>query len=241
MQHLEQEVKLDVGPEWSLPDLSGVLPGVQEVLLAPLSLEATYYDTVDQRLAQRYITLRYRREIEKAGPRVAQRTGGSPGRAGAAGRAGGAPGRPSPTHVWTVKLPSSVEGAALSRTEVSWTTEKGPFRRDGRGTPAPLPEAAEFVAGVTLGEPLRPVARVVTTRRRSQLRTSDGRVLAEIAHDAVTGTNLVAAQGGGEGSPPVSFTEVEVELADGSALEVLDAVAAKLLAAERGAPRGRAN
>jgi CHAD domain-containing protein len=214
VQHLEQEVKLEVGPDWSLPDLSGALPGAQAIPIAPVDLEATYYDTADQRLTARHITMRYRRESEDAGPK---------GR----GRAR----QVKVAHIWTVKLPSTAEGAALSRTEVSWDAGDGPAG-GGRGAgPAPLADAVQFVAGITLGEPLRPIARLVTARRRTEVRTSDGRVLAEIDHDTVTGTNLVPPPGGGEPGPPVSFTEVEVELAEGSALEVLDAVASKLVAA----------
>lgn len=214
MQHLEQEVKLEVGPDWSLPDLSGALPGAQAIPVAPVDLEATYYDTADQRLTARHITMRYRRESEDAGPR---------------GRGQGR--QVTVAHIWTVKLPSRVEGAALSRTEVSWEAGDGPAGSRRGTAPTPLADAVQFVAGITLGEPLRPIARLVTARRRTELRTSDGRVLAEIDHDTVTGTNLVPSPGGGEPGPPVSFTEVEVELAEGSALEVLDAIASNLVAA----------
>jgi CHAD domain-containing protein len=158
--------------------------------------------------------MRYRRETE----------------AGVPGGRGGKP-RPTVAHIWTVKLPSEIEGATLSRTEVNWDADDGPDGAEEARALPPLPDAAQSVAGITLGEPLAPIANLVTTRQRSQLRTSDGRVLAEIAHDTVTGTNLLPLPDGTEERPAVCFTEVEVELAEGSALEVLDAVAARLVAA----------
>jgi len=295
VQHLEQEAKLAVGPGWTLPDLSGVLPGAQVVPLPPLHLEATYYDTAGLRLLKRHVTFRYRWEHEGASRRG---------------------GQPSVTGTWTVKLPSSVENAVLSRTEVTWDVPAqrtgdrsarpadsarsgGPARtparrtspaakargtmsrgvvkgngsggRSARGTaghgaraaaPQPLKAAADLLSALALGEQLRPVAHITTQRQRSQLRTSDGRPLAEVAYDTVTGTVLTArtadlaataataasaarpagrpagaartARAAGPGrwrasDPPVSFTEVEVELAEGSSLEVLDAITARLI------------
>ena len=108
VQQLEQEVKLEVEPEWGLPDLTGLFPGVKAVPLPVLSLDAVYYDTAGSRLARRHITLRFRREV-------------------AAGHAEG---------TWTVKLPSSApsDGTVLMRTEVTWPeAEVG----DGTGTVAP--------------------------------------------------------------------------------------------------------
>ena len=71
MQQLEQEVKLDPNPGWSLPDLSGILPGVEVHALADVALETTYYDTADLRLARHHLTLRFRRQTELVtGPRA---------------------------------------------------------------------------------------------------------------------------------------------------------------------------
>ena len=64
MQQLEQEVKLDPSPGWSLPELSGILPGVQLEALPDVALETTYYDTADLRLARYNLTLRFRRQTE---------------------------------------------------------------------------------------------------------------------------------------------------------------------------------
>ena len=69
LQQLEQEVKLETSPGWSLPDLSGVLPGVKAVPLRDLALDATYYDTSDLHLARHKVTLRFRRETEVTGER----------------------------------------------------------------------------------------------------------------------------------------------------------------------------
>ncbi|HTV11073.1 MAG TPA: CYTH and CHAD domain-containing protein [Acidimicrobiales bacterium] len=206
MRHLEQEVKLEVGPGWTLPDLSGAMPGVRVVQLAPLDLEATYYDTADLSLGARQVTFRYRQE--RSNPAQRRRAGGAASS--------------QVSHVWTVKLPSSLDGGVLTRTEVSW---EAPKPRSG----APLADAVQLLAGVTLGAPLRPIARLSTKRQRSELRTSDGRVLAEVDHDSVTGTSLLLPKRRGRPAPAVTFTEVEVELADGSALEVLEALSARLI------------
>ncbi|HTW07880.1 MAG TPA: CHAD domain-containing protein [Acidimicrobiales bacterium] len=241
MQHLEQEVKLEVGPGWSLPDLAGLLPGAHAVHLAPLALDATYYDTPDRRLDAQHVTLRYREERElpdEAGTRPARAArakslardavAASAARSGTSGAL---------ARTWTVKLPTEVSGSTLARNEVNW--ELGVDRRPAGRRPArasapvsPPPETAQLVSGITLGNPLVPIARLETLRRRAQLRTSDGRTLAEIAHDTVTGTTL-AGQAGRRPRPsaPVTFTEVEVELAEGSALEVLDAIAGRLIGA----------
>jgi CHAD domain-containing protein len=88
------------------------------------------------------------------------------------------------------------------------------------------------------------VAELKTVRERTELRTSDGRSLAEIDRDSVTGRALPpSAAGTGAGTvggagtsgtagtaadQEVRFVEVEIELAEGSSQEVLDAVAHRL-------------
>ena len=131
MQHLEQEVKLEVEPGWALPDLTGLFPGVRAVPLPALSLDAIYYDTAGSHLARRHITLRFRREAEAD-------------HVGAAG-AGDGPA----TGIWTIKLPSSTpsDGTVLVRTELTWpaaeatgdarATGRSPPARDGAARPAP--------------------------------------------------------------------------------------------------------
>jgi len=241
MQQLEQEVKLDIGTDWSLPDLSGVLPGVRAHPMPDLALETTYFDTPDLRLARRHVTVRFRRETE-AVPRSRRRGNGPPPQA-------------RTSEVWTVKLPSSSDGALLSRTEFTWvvpTTRPastssrpasasggplsassgpksasiGPSARNPHGLPRTVhPEAAAFVHAIALGRPLVAVAHLVTTRQRTELRTSDGRRLAEIDHDIVSGKAFATEERGlGADRGEVRFSEVEVELAEGSSLEILEAV-----------------
>ena len=230
MQQLEQEVKLDPSPGWSLPELSGILPGIEVHALADVALETTYYDTADLRLARHHLTLRFRRQTElvPGARRVEER---------------------STTEVWTVKLPSSSDSTVLARTEVTWPAEgsgaTATGRRGGRRPRATgrglqssdyefekvHPEAAHFVQAAALGRPLEPVAHLSSIRRRTELRTSDGRPLAEVDEDTITGRDLLASQERrfrhGD-TPDVRFREVEVELAEGSALEVLDAVVNRL-------------
>ena len=59
---VEREVKLGADAAFSLPDLDGVVDGVKPGPVEVASLEATYYDTPDLRLARSGITLRYRLE-----------------------------------------------------------------------------------------------------------------------------------------------------------------------------------
>lgn len=258
-RQLEQEVKLEAGPAWSLPDLAGVVPEAELRALPALSLVTTYYDTADLRLARRRIALRHRFERptppETAAPtgtsvaKLGQQRAGSPER-----RRRRAPAKQS-SSVWTVKLAPLSEGAVLARTEVNWPDKAEPERRaaekaasNGLPTstrrseaPAPSdakeptepvrdgdrpahPDAVRFLAAVTLGEPLQPVARLWSARRRTELRVA-GRPAAEIDEDSVEGT-VLAGQGGGT----VAFKEVEVELAQGAPLEILEAVVSKLLA-----------
>lgn len=228
MQQLERELKLDVDLGWSLPDLSQVMPGAQATTLSTLALVTTYYDTSDLRLARRHVTLRHRlqhAQPEAAPARRARQTGGT-----------------GPSGQWTVKLPSTPDGAVLARTEVTWTAKRstrtaqpnragqpktaGALPAQSRPVPLPVhPDAAKFVSGLSLGLPLRAVARLEALRRRVELRALDGHLLAEVDHDAVTGRRLVGARG------TARFSEVEVELAPGCTTEVLDAVVSRLVAA----------
>jgi CHAD domain-containing protein len=88
----EHEIKLDVGLQFALPDLNGVVDGVTEAELPRVELVASYYDTPDRRLLEHGITLRHRRD--RANP------GGE--------------------NLWTLKLPSPSGGLAMDRTEYSW-------------------------------------------------------------------------------------------------------------------------
>ena len=122
---------------------------------------------------------------------------------------------------WTVKLPSKGEGGpALSRTEIGFAGPEG----------QPPAEAVALVTATTRGRPLQPVARLVTTRRRSHVVDGAGRVALEVADDEVAVL---------DGEQQVSgFRELEVEVApgehDGDAL--LPLVVEQLRDAGAGAP-----
>jgi inorganic triphosphatase YgiF len=77
---------------------------------------------------------------------------------------------------WHLKLPAGVD----SRREVH-----APLGRGASSVPARL---AELVAGRSGGQPLRPMARLATTRRLRRLAGRDGEVLAEVADDLVVGS-----------------------------------------------------
>ncbi|HEV7898849.1 MAG TPA: CYTH and CHAD domain-containing protein [Planosporangium sp.] len=58
---LEEERKYEVDAAFSLPDLTGCLPGGGRVVpRPPVTLRATYYDTADLRLARAGVSLRHR-------------------------------------------------------------------------------------------------------------------------------------------------------------------------------------
>ena len=113
---------------------------------------------------------------------------------------------------WHLKLPAGVD----SRREVHAPLGRGASRVPGRLT--------ELVAGWTGGQPLRPIARLATTRRVRRLARRDGEVLAEVADDLVVGS-LPAPAAAGPGMPEwreaSRWREIEIELVTGSR-EVLD-------------------
>src|SRR6185312_523491 len=91
--------------------------------------------------------------------------------------------------------------------------------RSGAAPAASRP--AELVTGWTGGQPLRPIARLGTTRRLRRLAGRDGEVLAEVADDLVVGS-LPAPGGagpGGAGMPEWQeasrWREIEIELVTG--------------------------
>jgi len=124
---------------------------------------------------------------------------------------------------WHLKLP----GEAGARREVH-----APLGPGTEGVPA---ELAGLVSEQTGGEPLRPIARLQTTRTVRHLLDSAGQVLAEVADDEVTGS--LPDQDGGRTKGPrdpdawrtaIAWREVEIELARGSA-GLLDAAGKVLL------------
>jgi inorganic triphosphatase YgiF len=102
---------------------------------------------------------------------------------------------------WHLKLPAG----AGSRREVH-----EPLGSDPVTVPARL---ASMVAGWARKQPLRPVARLVTTRTVRRLTGNSGEVLAEVADDRVTGSVPSGQNGGWQVAS--SWREVEVELVDG--------------------------
>jgi len=122
---------------------------------------------------------------------------------------------------WHLKLPVGTD----SRREVH-----APLGRRAYTVPATL---AGLVNGWASGQPLVPIALLATTRRLRRLAAQDGRMLAEIADDLVSGSLPGPAQGG-PADPrwrEVSrWREVEVELSAGSH-DLLDSVGDLLLRA----------
>ena len=126
---------------------------------------------------------------------------------------------------WHLKLPAG----AGARREVH-----APL---GPGT-EPVPERlAALVAEWTRGQPLRPIARLQTTRTVRRLTGAAGQVLAEVADDEVTGSlpdqDSSATEAPGGPVPwrtATSWREVEIELGQGTA-GLLDEAAQLLLGA----------
>jgi CHAD domain-containing protein len=123
---------------------------------------------------------------------------------------------------WHVKLPA----AAGARRELHFPL--------GRATRTPPKAVLGPVLGIVRSAPVIQVALLHTRRLVTELRDADGRVLAEIADDRVTGTALPA--GPGEAAVVSAWREVEVELVDGDE-ELLAAAGAALVVA--GAEPGR--
>jgi len=122
---------------------------------------------------------------------------------------------------WHLKLPVGMD----SRREVH-----APLGRGAYTVPARL---AELVNGWAGGQPLVPIALLATTRRLRRLAAQDGRMLAEIADDLVSGSLPEPAEGGPAGPRwrEVSrWREVEVELGVGSR-DLLNSVGDLLLRA----------
>jgi hypothetical protein len=134
---------------------------------------------------------------------------------------------------WHLKLPVGVD----SRREVH-----APLGRGADRVPARL---AELVTGWSGGQPLHPIARLATTRRLRRLAAGDGRLLAEIADDLVSGS-LPGPAPSGEAGPGTAagprgpglpewrevsrWREVEVELGAGPR-DLLDSAGDLLLRA----------
>lgn len=118
---------------------------------------------------------------------------------------------------WHIKLPVSAD----TRRELHFPLDEGEHE-------VPAPVAAE-VARWTGGEPLRPVARLETTRTIRRLVDPAGQVLAEVADDAVTGSRPDPADPA-RWRLADQWRELEVELVSGHR-NLLNAAAGQLRAA----------
>ena len=119
---------------------------------------------------------------------------------------------------WHLKLPAS-KATGGARTEVRLP--------DGPQLPDRL---NEVLAGVRRGADLAPVARLVTRRSVHRLLDADGQLLAEIADDAVTATDLRAGDPSHGGSVTArAWREIEVEAGPGGSEDLLARVGALLV------------
>jgi hypothetical protein len=132
---------------------------------------------------------------------------------------------------WHLKLPLG----AGTRREVH-----APLGPGTEGVPA---ELAGLVSEQTGGEPLRPIARLQTTRTVRHLLDSAGQVLAEVADDEVTGSlpDQSGRKTNGPGDPDawetaIAWREVEIELVRGPAGLLDDAGRVLLAAGARPSP-----
>jgi len=111
---------------------------------------------------------------------------------------------------WTLKLPSTSTGPALTRRELEFP-----------GDASHPPEAAvALVIAYVRRATLVPVASLSTLRRRVQLKNREGMLLAEVVDDDVSVIQGLRVQ--------TRFREVEVELKDPSAERLLDPILARL-------------
>ncbi|WP_222195671.1 CYTH and CHAD domain-containing protein [Modestobacter italicus] len=115
---------------------------------------------------------------------------------------------------WHVKLPA----VAGSRRELHSPA--------GRAAKTPPKAVLEPVLGIVRRAPATQVASLRTRRLVTELVDAEGRVLAEVADDHVTGTALPAEPG--DAAVVTTWREVEVELVDGDE-ELLASVAERLL------------
>jgi CHAD domain-containing protein len=114
---------------------------------------------------------------------------------------------------WCVKLPVASDGTTFVRDERVF--EAGPGR--------PPEAAVDLVRAYVRTSQLRLAVRLQTVRRTSLLQDEEGGPLAEVVDDEVSVLDGRRVAG--------RFREVEVELLDGTELEVLDLVGARIAAA----------
>ncbi len=184
-EHLETELKFEVGPDFAVPDLSGLAVGVVMTKPEIRLLVARYFDTADLRLAAARITLRRRTGGPDAGWHLKLPLGAGTRR--------------------EMQLPlDDAADPADAADPVNDDPDKA-----ATAVPAPL---VELVSGWVRDQPLHVVARLETRRSVRYLNRAEGETLAEVADDQVTGQ--VPGQPGAP-AEPVTWREVEVELVSG--------------------------
>ncbi len=170
-RHTEIERKFAVVEGTVSPSFEG-LSSVAKVERSPVQqLDAVYFDTPDQDLAARRVTLR-------------RRTGG-------------------PDAGWHLKLPAGAD----ARTEV-----RTPLGDSGAPDDTVPDELRDVVLAIVRDRPLRPVARISTSRTVDVLHGHDGAALAEFCDDTVH----ASAEGDGE---PQEWREWELELVENAGSE----------------------
>jgi CHAD domain-containing protein len=117
---------------------------------------------------------------------------------------------------WTLKLPTTIQGPALTRRELEFPGSAG----------RPPEAAVALVIAYVRRSTLVPVASLSTLRRRVQLKNREGAVLAEVVDDDVSVIQGLRVQH--------RFREVEVELRDPSGERLLDPILARLRGAGAG-------
>lgn len=111
---------------------------------------------------------------------------------------------------WTLKLPTTSQGPALTRRELEFP---------GEGS-RPPDAALALIIGYVRRATLVPVASLSTLRRRVQVKNREGAVLAEVVDDDVSVIQGLRVQS--------RFREIEVELRDPSADRLLEPILARL-------------
>ncbi|MGX7670595.1 CYTH and CHAD domain-containing protein [Plantactinospora sp. DSM 117369] len=172
---LEEERKYDVDPEFTLPDLSAVLPdGVRVVELPPVTLTATYLDTTDLRLARAGVSLRHRKGDEL--PWTVKLPSDSPGVRHEISRTG----RPKSVPADLVALVTAYSrGAELKPATVVRTVRRAYELRDGADRT--LAELADDAVQVRDGKQVRSTFREIEVERKD-----GGRDLLDAVGSALT-------------------------------------------------------
>ncbi|QSB13596.1 CYTH and CHAD domain-containing protein [Natronosporangium hydrolyticum] len=216
----EEERKYDVGPSFVMPDLTAAVPpGGELVDRGVVTLTATYYDTPDLRLARSGASLRYRQGDRS--PWTVKLPTGTPGVRHEISRAG-EPGEPPAELVALVT--AATRGAPIAPVVMLRSQRRRYELRDAAGQL--LAEVADD--DVTVGSNAEGVTVGSNAEGVTVGSNAEGVTVGSNAEGVTVGSN---AEGVAVGSNAEwRFREVEVERA-GASPELLDAVAARLIAA----------